>query len=93
MTNISSITKKIDPLLQKIYSPLYKTAPSFADTLLKVPNGKFRNFLISAGEKIPTRCIFKAKFKLNFTPCMFNPLFPYIVEWAIWARHNKINEK
>lgn len=84
--NISQITKGIDPFLDRIYSPLHKFVPQwekYLDGLEK--NSICRSVYIKIGERIPRKCIFKAYFDLNFTPCKFNPLFPYLMELAIWS--------
>jgi hypothetical protein len=48
-----------------------------------------RSILIVVGCRIPTKCPFRAMFKLNWTPCQINPFYHQIVLFAVWARNAK----
>jgi hypothetical protein len=89
MINISQISKGIDPFLLKVFKPFHQHADKvFSNFLFEKIDTESRlgKILYTIGKKIPTRCYFKAKFNLNFTPCMFNPLFHHLIEIALWAR-------
>lgn len=38
------------------------------------------------GLQIPTKCPFRAAFKLDWTPCALNPFYAHMVRYSVWAR-------
>lgn len=81
--------KTFDMRLMEFYAPIHNNAIWFEESYLPQTSGIFRKVLIAIGNKVPRKCWFKQKFKLNWTPCMLNPFFLHLLALAEFAALDK----
>lgn len=87
------MSSKIDDFFKNLYRPLNKFVPSYELWLASLKTSHpLYDLLMAAGSKIPTVCIFKKKFKLNFTPCKMNPLYEYLMALKLWTNYVRDKE-
>lgn len=81
--------------LEEIYHPLYLNAENgWYDFLLKLDeDSKLYKLLYEIGIRVPRRCVFQVKFKLDWTPCKINPFFHHFMILNTWALGEREDQK